>query len=318
MAVPSPSSGDDWTQRLRTTLRQRRPRFWRLAAFICLPLLIIGAFLLWLAWPRPPAARLLAVGLDTLVTTEEATALRARLEPLESTEAVPRTDGIEVWFFDADVGRRQETKALTNSQGEATPAWTLADGSQQATFLVRYKGDKYRPGADDLGARLIRWPRDCKILLVDVEETLLEGHGEALRLDDPVVKPPLAAAKALGEAAKDHRLVYLADQPPRALDYRRSRQWVGSLFKVAGFPEGAILGRRAYAEPVSAAAARQALIKDLRNRFSGPLLAIVAKGETAEQLRQQGITCLLLGDAPAAGDITRLKSWDDLPIRLGK
>src|SRR5262245_40926573 len=92
---PQPAhQADDLTRQLKANLRRRRPRFWRITAFICLPLIIVGAFILWLAYPRTSPPRLLVIGFDALITADETPRVRARLEPQEEDRrrrAAPRS-----------------------------------------------------------------------------------------------------------------------------------------------------------------------------------------------------------------------------------
>src|SRR5262245_29518791 len=142
---PQPAhQADDLTRQLKANLRRRRPRFWRITAFICLPLIIVGAFILWLAYPRTSPPRLLVIGFDALITADETPRVRARLEPQEE-EPAP-TSGAEVWFFDTALGpgERRQVKSAADAHGEATAEWAMPAEANQATFLVRPIADKYR------------------------------------------------------------------------------------------------------------------------------------------------------------------------------
>ena len=115
-------------------------------------------------------------------------------------------------------------------------------------------------------------------------------HAAEIEPDEWSTTNPIAigvragAAAALGQAQKAVHVVYLAVHGSQAKDYRRVRGWVE--IKGAGseaLPRGPVLGRLAFASGAHDNA-RRALFADLRERFDGPMAAVVRTAEALKQL----------------------------------
>jgi hypothetical protein len=124
------------------------------------------------------------------------------------------------------------------------------------------------------------------------------------------------------KAAQDkhgYQIVYLALENTPAKEYRRVRTWI----ELKGEPpdalvQGPVLGRMRYADTDNVAAARKALVGQVRQRFTGPLVAVVRTSEAAEQYLALGIRPIAMGGGDFPQGVTPIKTWAELPAALAK
>lgn len=298
---------DDVTQQLREAARRRRP--WSLAALLLVLLVLFGplAVFVWWTWPEGEPPRLAVVAADQLALPNEETVLQAYLDPIERVEGKPRLRGLTVEF--------EKQSAASQVDGSVAFPWQSPKAGM-LEVVVRYPGTRKRRGAEDRARAFVRQAR-TPILLADIADALSPEPPAAwekkIVLDIP---PRPAASKALHEVAKrGYQVVYVAVAAPGPLTYRKYREWVLNLSGGAQpFPAGPVLGK--YLFSMEESAAREKLLRDVKGRFQGPLVALVGTGGAAAVCRAVGVRTLLLGNDDAPKEVIRLPSLDKLAAQL--
>ena len=291
---------------------------------VALVLFGVLALFAWLIYPAPDPPRLTVTACDALVVDGEPAAVRAILEPQEAEATFDQYAGLEVVFWEEQAGldAAPRQKAVADEHGVATATLSLAQGNA-LPFHARHLDVRKKYDTKDR-AFVYALPKDVPWLLVDVEETLADIEPGEWTATNPIgIGVRAGAAAALSQAAaKEMRIVYLAAYGSQAKDYRRVRGWVE--IKGTGpdaLPRGPVLGRVQFASNarnVSLNNARQALLADLRERFEGPMTAVVRTAETAEQCLQFKIRPIAMGGGDFPDAVVRIKSWTELPFALGK
>lgn len=312
---------DELTRRLRESARRKRP--WSLAVLLAALLVIFGplGLLVWWTWPEADPPRLVIVACDQLARPGEETTLRAFLEPIGGPGRKIDLSGYDVVFEEklnlpvAGKEPRRE-RATSQADGSSAVSWQAPKNSATADVAARYLGDKKRRGAEDR-ARLYGWPAETPLLLVDVASTLSPEPAESWEEKNILDIPPLpGAGKALQEAAQlKFKVIYLAVPARSPLVYRKYRGWVmnQSMGKNI-FPAGPVLGKSSYNQEESAA--REAILRGLKDGFTGRMIAVVGTGRAAAVCRAVGVLTILLGPEAAPEDVVRLPSLGDLPAKL--
>src|SRR5262249_26835302 len=114
---------------------------------------------------------------------------------------------------------------------------------------------------------------------------------------------------------KKFQLVYLALSADRPLDYRKVRGWVENQVSSKNpFPAGPVRGRKTYVNDDKDA--RPEILRDLKERFKGPLTAVVGQGDAAAVCRGLGVDTILFGEDAAPKDVIRVKSWSEMPEKV--
>lgn len=250
---------------LQASLKQQRPRRWKMALGLILAVAVFVGALLWVMRPAPPIPLMAVMAWDDLYGPGEPITYRAQLEAVEPNEQVPA--GMSI-FFQSMAGPGEGTlltgsadsRGLARVEGKAGPFLTI--------FVTP---DKKRRTEDR--AEIFLWPRETKIIAIDIESGLAEGWGER---EISQLTPEKGAGEALEELLKKgYRPVYLAFQPQKLGEYRNLREWVHQ----QGFPAGPVLHRR-HAEEGHAA-----ILQDLARRFGSPVYLV-----TRDLARQKSAT----------------------------
>lgn len=287
-------------KKLKDSLAQRRPRPWKLviAALGCSVLLL--ALLAWWLRPQTESAALQVMALDTICTPDETPHVRAQLLGAPSTKELPKLKGHTIVFHEPPVllppgVEAREVVVKSDEQGEASVKWTLRKAAS-SEFLVLHIDTERRSGSpQDLG-RIFVWPKGSPLLLVDADETLIADGLDA------------KASATLTKAAKDGwHIVYLAPSHTQAHGFRTARGWL--IKNQPTLPAGPVLGRQHFATDEAIEQVRRDLLKQIQERFHGPMLAIVKHAESAQVCEELGMRTILIGAGPAL-------TWADVPITL--
>ena len=78
-----------------------------------------------------------------------------------------------------------------------------------------------------------------------------------------------------------------------------------------------MLGRLTY-DSGTVSDARKAVLSDLRERFTGPMVAVVRDAEAAETCVALGIRAIAMGGGDFPAPVLQIKGWQDLPTALSK
>jgi hypothetical protein len=308
MSEPKPPKppADELAQQLKSSLAKRRPRTWMpVTAAIVLCSALLGG-LVWWMYPRVPTQPLQLMAFDGVCTPDEAPTARAQLLASKAEEPAPRLSGFEMKFHEPSLVPQANAKprqvfARSDEKGQASVEWPVGDAAVTEFFVQYIDTQRRRVSAAERG-RLFVWPKDAPVLLVDADETLL-----AAALDD---KAQATLSKAEEES---WHVIYLALAGANAHDFRQARSWLENQVKL---PKGPVLGRLLYPAAGTLDSARRDVLKQMKSRFSGPLLAVVKTAEAAQACRDLGLQTVLIGDADAPARVLRVATWADVPIKL--
>ncbi len=285
--TPAKPPADELAKDLKASLAKRRPRTWKpILAAIVLCSLAMAAMVYWLL-PVKQTPPLQVIALDDVFTPDEKPSVRAQLLAPSSDEPAPRMRGHDV-VFDDQMNRK--IQVLSNDKGQAVAEWPL-ENTPVAAFFAQYIDAGRRQGSLKESGRLFIWPKDASILFVDADETLLADE-----LDDK-------APEALNKAAEDGwRIVYLALGKPKPHDFRKVHGWLDEQAKL---PKGPILGRVHLQAQDSIDAGRREVLQGMKNRFKGPMLAIVKSADAADSCKDLGVRAIRIGEAatPTWGEV---------------
>jgi hypothetical protein len=321
MEKKSSPQAEALARKLQEKLKRERPRWYRWVPLVAVTLFGALALFAWLIYPEPDAPRLTVTACDALGVTGEPALVRAVLEPQEADAEFDQYRGLEVVFWeepDGGMDAAPRQKSVADEHGVATATLEPRDGTA-LPFHARHLDVRKKYDTKDR-AFAYALAKDAPLLVVDVEETLADIEPDEWSTTNPIgISVRAGAAAALSHAAaKGIRVVYLAGHGSRAKDYRRVRGWVE--IKGTGseaLPRGPVLGRLDF----TAGAlddARQALLSDLRERFEGPITAVVRTAEAAEQCLQLKMRPIAMGGGDFPEGVVRIKSWAELPSALAK
>jgi hypothetical protein len=315
---PKKPPDDELTKKLRAAARKRRPMTWTGILVLLAMVLVPAGLFVWWVYPRPEPPRLDVVAFDQLGPAGQEIELRACLEPLGVDAAQADLADLPLFFEEnllpGKAGKVKETTSLRGGWG--TVSWSFPKG-EKYSFTVRWPGDNRRRGAIDRG-QVFLLPEGMGLLLVDVQGTLSSAGAEDWQKKNPLeIRPVPEAAKALQVVRrKNFQVVYLAVSADRPLAYRKVRGWVEN--QVNGkdpFPAGPVLGRTEYvAEGESAA--RQEILRGLKENFGRRVTVVVGQGDVAAECRGIGVDTILIGRDAAPEDVRRVKSWAEVPGKL--
>jgi hypothetical protein len=283
---------DEVQQRLREAARRRRP--WNVGSCLLTVLLIavpVG-LLTWWFWPRALPPKMMVIAFDQVAVQGKPVTVRAATHPLEGDE---RWGGLEVFFKELTLGAAPTAvPARTDPQGVAEVSWTPKGTGPVIQIEAIYIDKDQRPPWDDKAqVRVFLWPRESRLLAVDVEP-LLKGKADG-------AAAALAAARTAG-----WRIAYLAASADSPLAYRKLHHAALDLHTLEKqpLPDGPVLARLKLLDGTAEAEARKALLASLQDAFAGPLLYVSSAGG--------------LKVGPVAGPAAPLAGWADLAAALPK
>ncbi len=318
------ANAEELARKLQEKLRHERPRWIRWVPLLAIVLLGALLLLAWVLYPAPDPPRVTATAPDALVVQGEPATVRAYLDPVEADAKATSLAGLgAIFWVDNGPGAPDDSpsvKAFTDDHGQATATLDPA-GADKCMVQVRQTAPSKKQDAPMSRAALHVLAKDAPLLLVDVEETLADVDPNLWTKTNPLniaLRP--GAIHALQEALVRHKftIVYLAVGNSPAKEYRRVQGWIR--LKVAepkGLPDGPVLGRLRY-DTAAVGEARRDLLSDLRERFTGPLVAVVRTAEAAEQCLALGIRAIAMGGGDFPENVTRIKGWDELSAALAK
>jgi hypothetical protein len=312
---------DELTARLRAAARRRRP--WTVTG-VCVTLALIlvpAALCVWWFYPRPPLPPFEIVAFDQLGLPGAEVTVRACIQPIQPLEEPPDLTGLAVNFEEELLAHEQKKErkrvnALTGGAGTASAVWRAPMDKAAESYLARQIGDRHRPDKSDR-AQIFARPAPTPLLLVDVQQTLAMADADDWRKRNILdISASPGAGKALAEARQQkYEIIYLATEPDRALIYRNVRRWVAN--QRSGrerFPPGPVLGRSSFEQEASQA--REAILRALRQQFSGPIVAVVDASEAAAVSRAVGLETIVIGNAEAPVEVIRVASWAEVVPKL--
>jgi hypothetical protein len=291
---PAKPPADELAKELKASLAQRRPRTWKpilALVVICSLILAIMAIALY---PRQRTPALQIVALDGLFTTDETPVARAQLLPPLTDEAVPNWAGHRIVFDQPHANKPREEIVKSDDKGQAAVAW-LMDDPPMAPFFVRYIDPERRQGSAKERGWVFTWPKNAKLLVVDVEETLTGDDGD--EFDEKAQESLIAAA------LDEWRVVYLALKNTQGHEYRKMRGWLENQAKL---PNGPILGRAHYPSDDTMAVERRAALKSIQNRFQGAIVVVVKSTQAEQTSKDLKLRTIRIGDAatPTWAEVT--------------
>ena len=309
-------------RKLQEKLRHERPQWVRWLPLVAA--IVVGAMglLAWVLYPAPDPPPLTVTAFDALTVTGEPAAIRANLDPEKDDVKVGSRAGLPAIFWADPAGAAAENtlrhKAVTDEHGQARVM--LDPGAVSVLpYQVRQTSSNKKQKSPEDRAHVHALAKDSPLLLVDAEETLADLDVKLWTKTNPLnigVRP--GAAEALRTARDQHKfaVAYLAVVNTPAKEYRRVRGWIAlQAVQPTGVPDGPVLGRLRY-DASSVSEARQALLDELRQRFTGPLVAVVRTSEAAEQCLAVGIRAIAMGGGDFPDQVKRIKGWDELPKAL--
>jgi hypothetical protein len=318
------ANAEELARQLHEKLQRQRPRWVRVLPALAGILLIVLAVLAWALYPKADAPRLTVTAMDGLHVRGEPVSAHAYLDPENADAKVDSLKGLEAVFWIAKpplaLDDALRVKAVSDAQGQTTATFDAGDAAK-AKFHVRQTVPLKKQDTAQDEAHVFTAPKDAPLLLVDAEETLADLDPKLWTKTNALnIAVRAGAAEALRTARdkQGYAIAYLAVGLAPAKEYRRVRGWVN--IKATGpdaAPDGPVLGRLRY-DSGDIHSARQALLSELRDRFTGPIAAVVRDADAAEQCLGLKIRALAMGggDFPAA--VVRLKTWQELPAALGK
>jgi hypothetical protein len=304
--------------RLQTSLKRRRPRTWLVVVTAAVAALVLLVLLAWLLHNPTESPRLEVVALDAVVAQDDTPRLTAQLAFPDAGDYSPSLlRGRSCVFLDARAAlipgqQVAQRTATSDASGRAVAEWSRPAPDGPETITVRYVDARYKQGSDDQ-ASLFLWPRDSKILLVDLE-TMAQIEPDQWETAPPA-DIPLAprAGEALQDAErKQYRVGYLALAPYRALTYRKVRGWVHAPREKERLPRGPVLGRTEYPGTLGTDEVRREQLKDLQTRFGGSITVIAKSPAAAQSGRTLGLRAIVLGPNPGAAGTLSAPGWAEV------
>jgi hypothetical protein len=324
---PQPPDPEEVTRLLKEGARKRRPRTCAGLLFWFVVLAVPVGLLAWWFRPRPVPPHLLVLTFDEVAVPGKTVTLRAQLLPAADEAADVPLGGREVFFLVGPTvppaaGRAGwQDSAAGDDAGAAAVRWQAPGHPEVVPFTVRLPGGRSRSNVEDRG-RVFTCSPNTPLLVVPAESALTDAPPDAWRKLSAADIPRLAgAADALSRAQKEGRyqVVYLALRADRPPLYRKVRDWVQQV-RPAGkekpLPLGPVLGRPAYTDNQSEAAARKEVLGRLRTPFKGRRVAVTREAREAQAFRALGFEAFLVAGGKAPAGVRGVASWAELPAKL--
>ena len=322
-------SAAELQERLRESLKGRRPRRTRMAIGSILLLAAIGGLLAWAFFPKGEPPLVVTTAFDDLAVSGKETMLQGCLEAPET----PSTNlgGRDVVFAGGQLplmGGQQakECPSQTGPHGEATCSWTFANDTTQGDFILSQVGGKFFPGSVDHGLVFLI-PANTPICLVQIEDTLPVWTTENMH----AIRAAPGAAQALADiAGKGYQLVYLT-LTDRVTSYQRMRGWVRRQCAESRppFPAGPVVSRfhlpwadhneQPWRKTAERLARRFPEVPQAAGVARTGHLALALTPEVAKQFHAAGWRTVFIGadnDLPAG--IVRVAGWPNVSVVVTK
>jgi hypothetical protein len=282
-----------------------------------LVLVLLAAVPVWLLWPDTERAPLLLASFDQVALPDETVSVCARVEALgaETTTNVPRCD-----LYFGELRSNWGEKVATDRHGMAMIHRSFSPADSQAEITVRYPGDGQRRHGSQARARVFIWPPESSLLMVDAEATLPSGDAAAIWTTNNLdLVPRSGVAACLRAARAKYRIAYLSTSAGRPSRYNKLRAWLerGWAPEQDQFPDGPVLApacRPPLSEPTEFL---KATPTDLKIRFKGTVVGIMADEHSARIFREAGWRTFLLSETRNAPEgVTVVRSWSELSGQL--
>ena len=295
---------DDLAKQLKDSLARSRMRPWKIIVPAAAVTIVVLAAVAWWAYPRTRPDPLQIVALDAIYLSEETPRACALIHAPPTETGSRSLGGCTVVFREhrlnwAPNQKPREMVAHSDKSGKASIEWPVAQAAV-TEFLALYIDSDQKGSGHELG-RIFVWPKDAALLIVDADETLIDSELDA------------DAAKILKQAASDGwHIVYLCLAGEKGYQFRTARSWL--LRHQGRLPVGPVLGR-ADMDAADVSKARVEILKSLRSRFPGRMLAVVRNAVSAQASVDVGCQTLMIGAAPAPPGVTAYPKWADVSIR---
>jgi hypothetical protein len=285
---------------LRAAAHRRRP--WTVGSCL-LTLLLLAVplgLLVWWLWPRSPPPRVGVIAFDQVAVQGGSVTCRAQVIPAEPVEPGAELSGHELRFALRLPGKNVPEK------GAQQDAVTQADGSAAVNLVPPGQVSRLDllvlPVADPKlrdRARIFAWPRQTRILLVEVA---------ALPPTRDKLRPQAAQALHKAQTAK-FAVGYVAIRAEGAVGYSKVRNELeAGTAGPGGIPDGPVLGRLSVGGNVTADGPAAVLAH--LSGFGGPVVVLVHDREAEKAYRAAGARVLRVGQGGLA--------WGELAKELAK
>jgi hypothetical protein len=287
---------------LEKRARQRKDR--RAVSYliaVVIVLLVLG-LIYWLMKPGE-AERFILAAYDAVDSPGEEIELHARLEPAGGAVMKEKQD----LRFQLNATQTDEWKA-SEAGSAAAIQWKAPLGkSQVLEFIVRHQNTNNAKNVDRDQGKVFIWPNDSKMLIVDVDHALTEGTDGLAGNAAPVLRPGSAAV--LKHLALKYKIVYVSSGAETPSRYKKLRSWLSQ----QQVPPGPLLAPTS-SDSGNAESFTADQIKQLKNRFSSPALAVVGRASEAQASLDAGWKTVVLGDAKDSPvGVISIATWSELP-----
>jgi hypothetical protein len=287
------------------------------AIIVVLLFALLLSVCIWWLWPRPHLPQLIVAAYDDIAVPGERVQACAQVQPIMGPDGAVNLAGCEIYFQEsrsADAERR-----VTGSTGIACVEKTASQNGDRIDIAVRYRGEPRGHRSDQANGRVFVWPASTRILVIDIDHTLLAaGNEQFWQLNNLDVRASRGAAKALQEIGRKYRIAYMSAGASGPVRYNKLRAWLGMRGREA-FPDGPLL---APVGPFAVSAGQTfapTLAVQLVKRYPNHVSCVSANRETLQAFQESGAEAFWHGAATAAPKgMVDVKSWADLPRTLGK
>jgi hypothetical protein len=313
---------------VRASLGDRRRSPVRLVLAVLLLVLLLG-LPIYLLWPTAERPLLLLAAFDQVALPGETVPLCARIEPLGEAEPRANLAGCRLYFQELQSDWRQELAtdhdgkvivpmSPTRQRGSPSPAHQ-APADLPLEIVVRYPGEGPRQPGTQSRSHVFVWPLESSLLLVDAERALPdEDPAKLWTANNLDIRPRSGAVACLRAIRAKYRIGYLSAGADRPSRYNKLRAWLERSWapEPDQFPDGPLLARACHLS-LSETEFLQATLKDLKERFQGPAVALTAHAENARLFHQAGWRSFLLSETTDSPEgVTVVPSWSELNRRL--
>jgi hypothetical protein len=299
---PKPDA-DALAHRLKQKLSKERPRPWRLVLGTMLVSIVLLGLLAWWMYPRPSPPPVGVLALDTLSNEDETPTAQAQILLPAGQTNERRLQDQDIVFVDGRLvlppgESPRDVRVKSDARGRASVPWPRAPKAAMQEVQVRQIDAQRKKGTSD-SARQFIWPKQSKLVVVDVEETLAELEpaqwNNAVPSEVALRGGATAALRSLQKQST--QVVYLALAGGDGHTLLKVRGWLAS--KSQGpdaLPAGPLLGRAKYPSSASVGDERRDVLKRLQQQFSGEITVVVGSAEAAQVSRDLGLRTLVLGE----------------------
>lgn len=293
MSEPTPPpkpDADKLAKELQASLAKRRPTQWKPVLTVLGLATAALTLMAWWLYPTAPLPLMQVLVLDEVCTPGETPHAHVQLYAAENEP--PHLAGRNVLFLGPAISTPGGIGARTGEFGRASIALTNDAKEPVLEFYVRhYVESRKLEMTHPKRGRIFVWPRDARLLIVDIDDTL--------NLKEPN-KDALAALKKAD--ADGWHIVYVSTvEAPERIE--KIRTWLETQEADADWPAGPQLNRPAYVITDDLHWRKQ-----LADRFAGTKVVVVKAGQSVQGWGPD-FQAIAIGDA-------KTPSWADVAGQL--